>query len=181
LTSCAFYVRIQKLNAHAMTDINRHEFDLLNEIAQDSMVTQANLSAQLGIAVGSVNWYIKRLVHRGWVKVSHLDRTRLKYDLTPEGMAVFTQRALFYARDSLKIYSDFRKKAKTIVNELGQMGIQQAYIEGDDEIVDILRLTCIEADIRLLESPSGAILKVEGQEYRIITTVAVTADINDKE
>jgi hypothetical protein len=61
------------------------------------------------------------------------------------------------------------------------MGIQQAYIEGDDEIVDILRLTCIEADIRLLESPSGAILKVDGQEYRIITTVEVTADITDKE
>jgi Mn-dependent DtxR family transcriptional regulator len=71
-----------------MTDIKQHEYDLLNEIAQDSMVTQANLSAQLGIAVGSVNWYIKRLVHRGWVKVSHLDRTRLKYDLTPEGRVI---------------------------------------------------------------------------------------------
>jgi predicted transcriptional regulator len=48
------------------------------------MVTQAGLSDRLGIAVGSVNWYIKRLVQRGWVKVSHLDRTRLNYDLTSE-------------------------------------------------------------------------------------------------
>src|SRR6185436_20418392 len=118
----------------------------------------ASLSVQLGIAVGTVNWYIKRLVHRGWVKVSHLDRTRLKYDLTPEGMAIFTQRALFYARDSLKIYSDFRKKAKTIVNELEQMGIRQVYIQGNDEIVDILRLTCIEAGLQLLESPDKVIL-----------------------
>lgn len=162
-----------------MTEIKQHEYELLNEIAQDSLVTQANLSVRLGIAVGTVNWYIKRLIHRGLVKVSHLDRTRLKYDLTPEGMAVFTQRALFYARDSLKIYSDFRKKAKAIVEELGERGIRQVHIQGNDEIVDILCLTCIEAGIRLLEAPDKVILKVEGQQYLIIAT-ELTTDIKHK-
>ena len=160
-------MRIQKLNAH-MTEIKPHEYSLLNEIAQDSMVTQASLSNRLGIAVGSVNWYIKRLIHRGWVKVSHLDRTRLKYDLTPEGLAVFTQRALFYARDSLKVYGGLRQKAKSLVDELKQNGINHAYIEGNDEMVDILRLTCIEAGIRLLDSPNGVVLRAVGQDYRII-------------
>ncbi|MFN2234231.1 MAG: winged helix-turn-helix transcriptional regulator, partial [Anaerolineales bacterium] len=61
-------------------------------------MTQASLAKRLGIAVGSVNWYIKRLVRRGWVKVSHLDRTRLQYDLTAEGMSVFTERAMQYAK-----------------------------------------------------------------------------------
>ena len=108
-----------------MPDIKQHEYDLLNEIEQDPMVTQASLSQRLGIAVGSVNWYIKRLIHRGWVKVSHLDRTRLKYDLTSDGMAVVTQRAMSYARDSLKVYGNFRKKAKAAVVELQQKGIKQ--------------------------------------------------------
>jgi DNA-binding MarR family transcriptional regulator len=161
-------VRIQKLNAQDMNDIKQHEYDLLNEIGQDSMVTQANLSQRLGIAVGSVNWYIKRLINRGWVKVSHLDRTRLKYDLTPEGMSVFTQRAMSYARDSLKVYSGFRKKAKALAVELQQKNIREVYLEGeDDEALDILRLTCIEADIHLSGMPNGVILKVEGQDYRM--------------
>jgi DNA-binding MarR family transcriptional regulator len=151
-----------------MPDVKQHEYSLLNEIAQDSMVTQAGLSSRLGIAVGSVNWYIKRLIRRGWIKVSHLDRTRLKYDLTPEGVAVFTQRALFYARDSLKVYGNFREKAKSLAAELKQQGINQAYIEGDDEIVDILRLTCLESGIHLLDSPNGIMLKVIGQDYLII-------------
>lgn len=148
-----------------MADIKQHEYDLLNEIGQDPMVTQASLSNRLGIAVGSVNWYIKRLIHRGWVKVSHLDRTRLKYDLTREGMAVFTQRTLMYARDSLKVYSQFRQKAKIMVNELKQKGVRQVHIRGNDEIVDILRLTCIEEGIRIVDSNFNVTLRADGQEY----------------
>lgn len=150
-----------------MPDIKQHEYDLLNEIGQNPMVTQASLSNRLGIAVGSVNWYIKRLIHRGWIKVSHLDRTRLKYDLTKDGMAVFTQRALSYAQNSLKVYSEFRKKAKMLVNELKQKDIRQVGIEGNDEVVDILRLTCIEDGIRIAESATDVVLKAEGQEYKI--------------
>jgi len=151
-----------------MEDIKQHEYALLDEIAQDSMVTQANLSKRLGIAVGSVNWYIKRLIHRGWVKVSHLDRTRLKYDLTPEGMAVFTQRALLYARDSLKVYGNFRNKARALVAELQQLNIREVYLEGeDDEALDILRLTCIEAGLSLSTTPDGVILKVQGRDYQM--------------
>jgi DNA-binding MarR family transcriptional regulator len=159
-----------------MTEVKQHEYALLNEIAQDSLVTQASLSDRLDIAVGSVNWYIKRLINRGWIKVSHLDRTRLKYDLTPEGMKVFTQRALSYARDSLKVYGDFRRKAKSLVDELIEKGVHDVYIDGNDEQVDILRLTCIEAGLRLLESPNGITLKVDGQEYRMIATAEDPAD-----
>jgi DNA-binding MarR family transcriptional regulator len=159
-------MRIQKLNAQAMTEIKQQEYALLDEIAKDSMVTQANLSDRLGIAVGTVNWYIKRLITRGWVKVSHLDRTRLKYDLTPTGMKVFTHRAMLYARDSLKVYVDYRQKAKALVMELKLAGVEQVYLDGEDEMIDILRLTCLEAGLHLNDSPTECILEVNGNDYR---------------
>jgi len=150
-----------------MTDVKQHEYALLDEIAHDSMVTQANLSDRLDIAVGSVNWYIKRLIHRGWVKVSHLDRTRLKYDLTPEGLRIVTQRAMSYARDSLKVYGEYRRKAKAVVEDLKEQGVGSVYIEGDDEVMDIMRLTCIENEILLSDSPQGVTLKAIGQEFQV--------------
>ncbi len=149
-------------------EVKPHEYTLLNEIAQDSLVTQANLSDRMGIAVGSVNWYIKRLIQRGWVKVSHLDRTRLKYDLTPAGAKIFTKRAVSYARDSLKIYADLRGKAQEVARELKQKEIKQVYIKGEDEMADILRLTCIEAGIVVDAAPDGVMLKADGQGYKII-------------
>lgn len=151
-----------------MTDIKQREYALLDEIARDSMVTQASLSKHLGIAVGSVNWYIKRLIHRGWVKVSRLDRTRLKYDLTPDGMRVFTQRAVLYARDSLQVYRSLRNKAKSLVEDLKQNGIETVYLDGEDEIMDILRLTCIENGMGISHTPNNVILRSSGQEYEVI-------------
>ena len=152
-----------------MADVKQHEYSLLNEIAQDSMVTQAGLSDRLGIAVGSVNWYIKRLVERGWVKVTHLDRTRLKYDLTSKGMAVFTQRALFYAKDSLKVYSNIRDKAKKLVSELSQQGINEVYLDGSDAMIDILRLTCIEGGISVSDLPAEVTLMASGNDFEIVS------------
>lgn len=151
-----------------MADVKQQEYALLDEIAQDSMVTQASLSRHLGIAVGSVNWYIKRLIHRGWIKVYRLDRTRLKYDLTADGMRVFTQRAMLYARDSLKVYGSLRNKAKSLVAELKHNGVESVYLDGDDEIMDILRLTCIENGIDISNTPTNVILKSTGQDYQIL-------------
>lgn len=148
--------------------IKPHEYALLDEIAQDSLVTQANLSKRLGIAVGSVNWYIKRLITRGWVKVTHLDRTRLQYDLTPEGMKVFTQRAMSYARDSLKVYGDLRNKAKVLVEDLKQGGVKRVYLNGDDQATDILRLTCIEAGLEISNLPEDCVLEADGRSYRVL-------------
>ena len=149
------------------TKIKPHEYALLDEIAQDSLVTQASLSKRLGIAVGSVNWYIKRLIVRGWIKVSHLDRTRLQYDLTPEGMKIFTQRAMSYARDSLKVYGNFREQAKSLVAELKQKGVKSVYLNGDDQLMDILRLTCIEAGLTISDLPEGCVLESDGRKYLI--------------
>ncbi|HEX2698063.1 MAG TPA: winged helix-turn-helix transcriptional regulator [Anaerolineales bacterium] len=151
-----------------MADIKQHEYSLLNEIAQNSMVTQAGLSEQLGIAVGSVNWYIKRLVRRGWVKVSHLDRTRLKYDLTAEGMKVFTKRAVLYMHDSLRVYATLREKAKVVVAELKQKQIAEVCIQGDSEAMDILRLTCIEMGVYPRTTPCNVVLRTNGNDYQVI-------------
>ncbi len=160
-------MRIQKLNAQ--TDpIKEHEYRLIDAIARDSNITQAGLSSQLGIAVGSVNWYIKRLINRGYVKVSHLDRTRLQYDLTPEGMKIFTQRALQYMKDSLKVYNNLRSEAKKVAAGCLSAGARQVFLEGDGEMMDILRLTCIEAGIAVDGSPDGWTLRPEGQGYRAV-------------
>lgn len=67
-------------------DPNR-EMVLLEKIEYDPDITQANLAAQLGVAVGTVNWHLKRFVTKGYVKVNRAQRRKLRYIITPEGIA----------------------------------------------------------------------------------------------
>ena len=96
-----------------------------------------------------------------------MDRTRLRYNLTPEGMAAFTHNATQYMRDSLKIYRGFRNQAQKTVNTIKGMGVNVVYLQGHDEIMDILRLTCIEAGIGLLQVPDKWVVRLNGNGYEV--------------
>ena len=81
-------------------------------------------------------------------------------------MKIFTQRAMSYARDSLKVYDHLRDKAKTLAADLKQSGIKRVYLNGDDQLMDILRLTCIEAGLEISDLPEDCVLEADGRGYR---------------
>ena len=147
--------------------MKEREYRLLEAISGDEMATQAKLANRLDIAVGSVNWYIKRLISRGYLKATRMDRTRLRYNLTSEGMAAFTHNATQYMKDSLQIYRDLRQEGRALVNNLIRRNIREIYLEGSDEIMDILRLTCIEAGISLQTQPQRWVVKRNGRGYQL--------------
>jgi DNA-binding MarR family transcriptional regulator len=145
--------------------VKDREYQLLDAISKDSTVTQASLASSLEMAVGSVNWYIKRLINRGYLKASRMDRTRLKYNLTPEGMTALTHRATQYALSSLQVYRDLRDSSKTIITRLQRNGISKVFLQGNNEFMDIFKLSCIEAGIKFDEAATGWVVKNAGANY----------------
>jgi DNA-binding MarR family transcriptional regulator len=146
-------------------NLKDREYQVLDAISKDSTVTQANLATSLEMAVGSVNWYIKRLISRGYLKASRMDRTRLQYNLTPEGMAALTKRATQYMISSLQVYRQLRESAKFLISVLHDKKIHQVYPDGRDEFMDIFRLSCIEAGIKVESVPTKWVVKNEGYNY----------------
>ena len=55
------------------TNEELRELNLLEQIESDPDVNQSTLATQLGVAVGTVNWHLKRLIAKGAVKVSRAD------------------------------------------------------------------------------------------------------------
>lgn len=150
--------------------MKEREYRLLEAISADESVTQAGLATHLGIAVGSVNWYIKRLIGRGYLKATRMDRTRLRYNLTGEGVAAFTRNAMQYMKGSLEVYRNLRLQARQLVTQMNKKGIHEVYLVGDNEIMDILRLTCIEAGVEIAEKPGKWSVKLNGRQYELKET-----------
>jgi DNA-binding MarR family transcriptional regulator len=121
---------------------------LLEAIEQNADTTQANLADQLGVAVGSVNWYLKRLIRKGHVKVTHLQRRKLKYFLTPQGLALKAHLTSQYMQASLRIYRELRQAARETLAEVKAAGYGAVHLIGDDEATEIFQLTCLEQGVK---------------------------------
>ena len=124
-----------------------HELRILQEIERNPATTQATLAAQLGVAVGSVNFVIKRLVGKGYIHVKQLERHRLKYIITPKGIALRSKLAKDSFQYSMRLYRETRAQAKQLVGEVLDRGYVAVSIVGDSELTEIVALTCLELGV----------------------------------
>lgn len=140
-------------------DPNR-EMALLEKIEYDPDINQATLAAQLGVAVGTVNWHIKRFIAKGYVKVKRAQRRKLRYIITPEGIAFRARLTVNYIEQSMQLYRLVRERVRQALIEVKAAGYKSVRIEGDGDIADICKLTCIEQGISITESHEAPLLEL---------------------
>jgi DNA-binding MarR family transcriptional regulator len=131
-----------------MSDVER-QLRILEVLEEDPETTQAGLAAQLGVAVGSVNWCIKRLVKKGYIKATRMKRNRLKYFVTPEGLALKARLTREYMEASLRVYRELRAAARDALDRIRDEGYVTVRIEGQGEAMEIFHLTCLEEGVSL--------------------------------
>jgi DNA-binding MarR family transcriptional regulator len=143
------------------------ELVLLEQIERDPDVTQASLAAQLGVAVGTVNWHIKRLIAKGYVKVKRAQRRKLRYIITPEGIAFRARLTVNYIETSMRLYRKTRQRVRELLAEVKSNGMNQVRIEGEGDIADICRLTCLEQSFAITEDEHYPTLEVRGMRVHL--------------
>ena len=148
------------------SDLTR-ELALLESIEHDPDVTQANLAAQLGVAVGTINWHIKRLIEKGYVKIKRAERKKLRYIITPEGIALRARLAVDYVERSFSIYRKTRQRVKDHLIKVQDAGYDRVRILGKGDVVDICRLTCIEQGIEVVNDKNAPVLQVDGFKVKL--------------
>jgi DNA-binding MarR family transcriptional regulator len=146
-----------------------YEFRILNHIAENPDLTQADLATQLGVAVGSVNWYIKRLVNKGYIKVKQMERRRLRYLLTPPGVTEKARLMREFMQMSLHWYRVTRADSNIYLDRVKAAGFDTVSIAGDGDLAEIIALTCLERQVTVADEPTSSlpILRVEGLRVKL--------------
>ncbi len=138
------------------------DLHLLEHIEHDPDVTQAGLAAQLGVAVGTVNWHLKRLIAKGYVKVKRAERRKLRYIITPEGITHRARLTVDYIDQSFKLYRRVRTRVGEHLDAVMRAGYSYVCIDGTGDVADICRLTCLERGMRIVEDGRAPTLQVNG-------------------
>lgn len=141
---------------------NGHDLDLLLQIEQDPDISQANMAQELGVAVGTINWHLKRLIAKGYVKVKRAQRKKLRYIITADGIALRSRLTVDYVRNSFNLYRQTREKVLALLQVLIEHGHQVVSIQGDGELAEVCRLTCIEQNILVVDSQQAPRIIING-------------------
>ncbi len=155
------------------------EMILLEQIENDPNITQASLATQLGVAVGTVNWHLKRMIAKGYVKVKRAERRKLRYIITPEGITFRARLTVDYIEQSFLLYRNIRKRVCELLAEVKRAGYDQVHIQTitnlDDpklasqsnDVADVCRLTCLEQGIRISQEEVYPTMVVNGAKVTL--------------
>jgi DNA-binding MarR family transcriptional regulator len=136
---------------------------LLEHLEENPDATQASLASQIGVAVGTVNWHLKRLIAKGYIKARRVERRKLRYVITPEGLALRARLTLDFIKNSFRLYRLVRERSIDVLQVVEKAGYTDIFIEGEGEVAEICRLTCIEKGIRITEEKDHApVLHIQG-------------------
>jgi DNA-binding MarR family transcriptional regulator len=138
------------------------ELALLEHIESDPDVTQASLATQLGVAVGTVNWHIKRLIEKGYVKIKRAERKKLRYIITPEGIALRTLLTVDYIEQQFLLYRNTRQHVREHLENIKAAGFKQVVICGEGDVADICRLSCLEQGVAIVSDGNVPELDING-------------------
>ena len=99
----------------------QNQYQILKYLEQDSRSTQRQLSNNLGVSLGKVNYCIKSLIEKGLIKVNNFKNNKNKiqysYLLTPKGIEEKAKITIDFIRIKTQEYDALRQEIESLKQE----------------------------------------------------------------
>jgi EPS-associated MarR family transcriptional regulator len=114
-----------KKSGYALSTSARDELRLrvLRALEVNPELSQRQLAADLGVSLGGVNYALKALIERGFVKADNFRKSGTKvaylYALTPQGLTEKTSLATAFLGRKIEEYEVLRQEIEALRGEVG--------------------------------------------------------------
>ncbi len=99
--------------------------DLLRKLESNPKFTQRELSIEMGVSLGKVNYCIKKLTEKGWVKLTNFSHNQNKmgyaYLLTPSGIEENSSLTFSFLKRKIVEYEILKKEIDELQLESEEM------------------------------------------------------------
>ena len=99
--------------------------DLLRKIELNPEYTQRELSKEMDVSLGKVNYCIKKLTEKGWIKLTNFTHSPNKvgyaYLLTPKGVEEKTKLTFAFLKRKIKEYEILKDEINKLKEDIGQI------------------------------------------------------------
>ena len=126
-------------------DLDEHRsLRVLEAITENQHVTQRSLAARLGVALGLANLYVKRLARKGYIKCVSVKSSRIRYLITPKGLAEKARLTYEFMEHSLGLYRQTRQHLRAALQSVLKDGCRQVAIYGTGEPAELAYISLRE-------------------------------------
>ena len=91
------------------------KFEVLRKIEKIPASSQRELAEELGFSLGKLNYCLKALKKKGWLKLENFRKktnkiTYLKYVITPKGISERTNLTINFMKKKMREYDELKKE-----------------------------------------------------------------------
>ncbi len=103
----------------------QNKLQILKSLERDSHPTQRQLSNDLGVSLGKVNYCLKSLIEKGFIKVNNFrnsnNKIQYSYLLTPKGIEEKANLTLDFIRIKTQEYNTLKQEIESLKQEAKNM------------------------------------------------------------
>jgi DNA-binding MarR family transcriptional regulator len=136
---------------------------LLSSVENDGDRSQRRIAAELGIALGLVNAYLKRCIKKGLVKVHDAPARRYVYYLTPQGFAEKSRLTVEYLSESFGFFRRAKGDCARLFEVAKAAGFSRLVLAGKSDLAEIAILCAVEAGVTIV-----AVVDPRSEEGRFV-------------
>ena len=96
-------------------------FDLLRRLESNPKYTQRELSKELGVSLGKVNYCLKKLSEKGWIKLMNFglnpNKVGYTYLLTPKGIEEKARLTISFLKLKMKEYELLKEEISKLTQD----------------------------------------------------------------
>ena len=148
---------------------------LLTSVEADGARSQRRIAAELGIALGLVNAYLKRAIKKGLVKVGQAPARRYAYYLTPQGFSEKSRLTIEYLSSSFSLFRKAKEEYGRIFDRAHELGFERIVLAGKSDLCEIAILCAMDSSVSIVAvvDPDEA-----GSRFFGVEVVTSYAEIN---
>jgi predicted transcriptional regulator len=111
---------------------------ILEIIAGGEPVSQRRIVDRAGLSLGMVNLILQRLARTGYLKMVNLSKRKIRYLVTPKGIAEKTNRSYDYFQRTLKVYVQYRERIEDLIEEQRGRRVTDFVVAGKGDLADLV-------------------------------------------
>jgi len=127
--------------------LNEREFELINIIGQKLGSNQRVLSRHLELSLGQTNMLIKRLIAKGFIRITQLNKRKVLYLLTPKGISEKLKQSVKYTRHTINAFSLIKDHIKEILQKEYAKGHRNFYVYSEADLESLINSAFREAKL----------------------------------